>query len=74
MKYTLAVTQRCNLACDYCYIHEKNSVMPLAVAEKILNFIFENTPKSEKIDIGFFGGEPLLEFNLIKKITKTKNV
>jgi len=44
--------------------------MPLAVAKKILNFIFENTPKSEKIDIGFFGGEPLLEFGLIKKITK----
>ena len=44
--------------------------MHLATVRKILNFIFENTPRSEKIDIGFFGGEPLLEFNLIKRITK----
>ncbi len=71
MKYTLAITQRCNLVCDYCYIGKTDFVMPLSTAKKILNFIFKTTPKSEKIDIGFFGGEPLLEFDLIKEITKT---
>jgi uncharacterized protein len=69
MKYTLAVTQRCDLACDYCYIGKNDSVMLLSTAKKIIDFIFENDPENEKIDIGFFGGEPLLEFALIRKIT-----
>lgn len=69
MKCTLAITQRCNLACHYCYIQKTDSVMHLSTAKKIIDFIFENSQKNEKIDIGFFGGEPLLEFNLIKKIT-----
>ncbi|GJQ22987.1 MAG: hypothetical protein HBSAPP01_07770 [Candidatus Brocadia sapporoensis] len=45
--------------------------MSLSIAKKIVDFIFKNTPSKEKIDIGFFGGEPLLEFELIKKITET---
>lgn len=44
--------------------------MSLAVAKKIVDFIFTTTPLEEKIDIGFFGGEPLIEFDLIKTITK----
>lgn len=70
MRYTLAITQKCDLSCDYCYIGKKNSVMSLSTAKNILDFAFENTPKSEEINIGFFGGEPLLEFDLIKEITK----
>ncbi|GAB4535664.1 MAG: hypothetical protein Fur0020_03150 [Thermodesulfovibrionia bacterium] len=42
--------------------------MPIRVAEKVVDFVFKNTPPEEKIDIGFFGGEPLLEFGLIKEI------
>ncbi len=44
--------------------------MSLAVARKIIDFIFQTTPLNEKIDIGFFGGEPLIEFDLIKTITE----
>lgn len=69
MKCTLAITQRCNLACDYCYIRKKDSVMSLLTAKRILDFIFANDQKNHKIEIGFFGGEPLLEFDLIRKIT-----
>jgi uncharacterized protein len=68
MKITLAITQRCNLACDYCYIRKKNSVMQLSTAKKIIDFVYENS-NNEKIDIGFFGGEALLEFDLLKEIT-----
>jgi uncharacterized protein len=32
--------------------------------------MFSNTPKEERIDIAFFGGEPLLEFELIKIISQ----
>jgi uncharacterized protein len=73
VKYTLSITQKCNLACDYCYVNEKDSVMPLPVAGKIIDFIYDHTPEDEQIDIGFFGGEPLLELRLIKEITQMIN-
>jgi len=43
--------------------------MSHAVAEKIIDFIFTMTPAHEIANIGFFGGEPLLEFDLIRDIT-----
>lgn len=69
MKCTLTITQNCNLACSYCYITKKDARMPLATAKKIVDFIFNHCPPDEKIDFGFFGGEPLLEFELIQDIT-----
>lgn len=69
MKYTILVTQECNLRCDYCYIGKKKSVMSLKTAKKIIDFMFSYTPLEEDIEIGFFGGEPLLEIDLIKLIT-----
>ncbi|MEA3292207.1 MAG: radical SAM protein [Pseudomonadota bacterium] len=70
MKYTLCITQQCNLRCDYCYIDKNEARMPLNIAEEAIDFIYRLTPPNENIDIGFFGGEPLLEFNLIKAITQ----
>lgn len=71
MKSIICITRECNLRCDYCYIGKDKSVMPMETAYKIVDFIFNNTPPTEKVDIGFFGGEPLLEFGLIKRITET---
>jgi len=68
-KITLCITHNCNLACKYCYIGKRNVRMSKTVAENIIDFIFENSLLDEEIDIGFFGGEPLLEFELIKTIT-----
>jgi uncharacterized protein len=68
-KYTLLVTQECNLRCSYCYVNKINYRMPFPIAKKVIDFAFSNTSSEEKIDIGFFGGEPLLEFNLLKDIT-----
>ncbi len=70
MKYTLCVTQRCNLACTYCYVGKREEVMPLDIARHIVDFAFERTPPHEKIEIGFFGGEPLLAFERIRDITE----
>lgn len=70
MKYTLCITQRCNMDCTYCYIGKKRARMSLPLARDIVDFIFDNTPAEEKIDVGFFGGEPLLEFELIAAITE----
>jgi uncharacterized protein len=44
--------------------------MSLPIAKKIIDFAFMNTPVRERVNIGFFGGEPLLEFDLIKAITE----
>ncbi|NHQ60774.1 radical SAM protein [Chlorobium sp. BLA1] len=69
MKYTIAVTQQCNLGCSYCYISRNREVMSLETADKIIEFMFHHTPEDETIEIGFFGGEPMLEFELIKAIS-----
>lgn len=70
MKYTLFLTQRCNLACSYCYVGKTSARMAMKVAEQAIRFAFQKTPPSENIDIGFFGGEPLLEFPLLAEITE----
>lgn len=70
MKYTLSVTQDCNLACDYCYVGKKKARMRLSTADKIIDFAFRTTPLDEDINFGFFGGEPLLELESIKAITE----
>ncbi len=70
MKYTLFLTQRCNLSCDYCYIGKTSDRMSLDVADQIIDFAFRNSPASEDIDIGFFGGEPLLDFPLLEEVTQ----
>lgn len=68
MKLTLLVTQDCNLACGYCYIGKRRSRMPLDVARRILDFGFPRALAGERIDVGFFGGEPLLELALLDEI------
>lgn len=69
MKYTLCITQECNLSCTYCYIGKKHASMSPDTACAVVDFMFEGASGDEIIDIGFFGGEPLLRFGLIKSIT-----
>lgn len=68
-RYTLCTTLRCNLACTYCYVDRNSATMSLATARQSLDFIFRHAPSDSKIEIGFFGGEPLLEFPLLKDVT-----
>jgi len=70
VKYTLLVTQRCNLRCDYCYVGKRSATMSDEVARRAIDFAFRRTPLSEPIEIGFFGGEPLLAFDLVRRITR----
>ncbi len=74
---TFQVTENCNMACTYCYQHNKsNNKMTWEVAkifiDKLLNDEF---PEYQKNDLSgiifeFFGGEPLLEIELITLITE----
>jgi len=67
---SLCITHNCNLNCIYCYQkHSDNCVMSFETAKKIIDWTFNNVPEGyNKILIDFFGGEPLLEFELIKEI------
>lgn len=68
-RYTLCTTLRCNLACAYCYVGKNHTTMSLSTARQSLDFLFRHTPPDSNIEIGFFGGEPLLEFHLLQNIT-----
>jgi uncharacterized protein len=65
---TLSLTHNCNLACSYCYAGTKRAVsMPIQVAEQALRYAFSfNSPRMQ---LGFFGGEPLLEWPLLQRCT-----
>ena len=69
VKFTVSITQECNLRCSYCYIEKKPISMSRETAGAVVDFIFESAIPGEKIDIGFFGGEPLLRLDLIRYIT-----
>ena len=69
MKVSLSLTHDCTLSCRYCYAGSKfKKDMSLATAQKIVDFAMEIAPPGDKMEFGFFGGEPLLRFDLIKEI------
>lgn len=71
----LQVTQQCNLRCEYCaysgiYANNRthsNKRMDWLTAKKAIDFFLDRSIESKKCTISFYGGEPLLEFGLIKK-------
>lgn len=71
----LEVSEQCNLRCEYCVFSGKyenrkhsNKKMNIETAKKGLDFVFERSKESESIVVGFYGGEPLLEFDFIKEV------
>jgi len=74
---TLQITQNCNFLCDYCpYSQGKESLgrkhtdksMSFETAKKGIEFLLERSRDSGSIHVSFYGGEPLLEFDMIKEI------
>ena len=78
-KMTLQLTQNCNLRCSYCIYSENNNSrqrahsnerMSKKIAFSAVDFLCKHSVDSDHVNIGFYGGEPLLEFLLIKDIVK----
>ena len=69
---SICVTHNCNLNCIYCYQkHDKKSKMTLETAKKVIDWIFKNVPDNRNgIEINIIGGEPLLEFELMKEMVE----
>ena len=68
---TICVTHKCNLKCVYCYeMHKGPERMEFETAKKCVDYIFTHVPEYavDGVTLNFMGGEPLLEFELIKKI------
>lgn len=67
------VTQDCNLRCGYCYEYNKNNKhkMSFEVAKRAIDYLIDNPDlfNSDALVLEFIGGEPLLEIDLISKIT-----
>jgi len=77
---TFNLTQRCNLKCSYCFTGKKtDKVMSLETAKKCVDFLIKQAVEARdeelinrrrEIQVSFWGGEPLLEWNLLKEIVR----
>ena len=67
---TLTLTQACNLDCIYCYEnHKSTQMMSLETAKRIVDDELLVEDGYEEVEFDLFGGEPFLNFELIKEIT-----
>ncbi len=71
---TLQVTQKCNLNCEYCVYsgnyanrHHANKWMTFETAKIAIDYLISHSSDSDEISLGFYGGEPLLAFDLIQR-------
>lgn len=69
----LHVAHDCNLRCKYCFASQgdfkgERLMMPLEVGKKALEFIVNSSGNRRNLEVDFFGGEPLMNFELVKEL------
>ncbi len=69
----LHVAHTCNLNCSYCFAsqgkyHGDRAVMSLEVGKRALDFLIENSGTRHNLEVDFFGGEPLMNFDVVKEL------
>lgn len=69
----LHVAHDCNLSCRYCFAgegeyHGERGLMSYEVGKQALDFLVENSGSRRNLEVDFFGGEPLLNFEVVKKL------
>jgi uncharacterized protein len=72
---SLAVAQKCNLGCAYCYAQQGNfggpdSSMSIEVAKAAVDRLLENAPPGEKVSLAYLGGEPLVSRFVLRAATE----
>ncbi len=71
----LHVAHTCNLNCAYCFasqgkFHGERALMSYEVGKRALDFLVENSGKRHNLEVDFFGGEPLMNWDVVKKLVK----
>ena len=69
----LHVAHTCNLNCSYCFAsqgkyHGDRAVMSYEVGKQALDFLIENSGTRRNLEVDFFGGEPLMNFQVVKDL------
>ncbi|NLZ83972.1 MAG: thioether cross-link-forming SCIFF peptide maturase [Clostridiales bacterium] len=71
----LHIAHDCNLACQYCFAGKgeyngDKSLMSYEVGKTALDFLIANSGKRHNLEVDFFGGEPLMNFQVVKDLVK----
>ena len=67
------ITHDCNLACKYCFAgegeyHGSRALMSVETGKKALDFLVANSGNRTNLEVDFFGGEPLMNWETVKKL------
>ncbi len=71
----LHVAHTCNLNCSYCFAsqgkyHGERAVMSFEVGKRALDFLMENSGTRRNLEVDFFGGEPLMNWDVVKQLVE----
>ena len=71
----LHIAHTCNLNCSYCFAsqgkyHGDRAVMSFEVGKRALDFLIENSGTRRNLEVDFFGGEPLMNFDVVKQLVE----
>ena len=71
----LHIAHTCNLNCSYCFAsqgkyHGERAVMSYEVGKRALDFLIENSGTRRNLEVDFFGGEPLMNFDVVKRLVE----
>ena len=69
----LHVARTCNLNCGYCFAsqgkyHGERALMSLEVGKQALDFLIQNSGTRHNLEVDFFGGEPLMNWDVVKRL------
>ena len=69
----LHVAHTCNLNCSYCFAsqgkyHGERALMSYEVGKQALDFLMEHSGTRHNLEVDFFGGEPLMNFDVVKRL------
>ena len=69
----LHIAHTCNLNCSYCFAsqgkyHGERAIMSYEVGKRALDFLMENSGTRRNLEVDFFGGEPLMNFQVVKDL------
>ena len=75
----LHVAHTCNLNCEYCFAsqgkyHGERALMSFEVGKRALDFLIENSGTRRNLEVDFFGGEPLMNWDVVKELVSYARV